>query len=226
MRRRRAARPRYCRCIFMASRPTWSRSRGWRGGAGLRVIEDCAQSHGARYRGRTTGGIGDIGCFSFYPTKNLGALGDAGMVATDDPALAAALREIREYGWRDRYISARSGSTRGSTRSRPRSSPRNCPISRRTMRAGRESRRATMRVLRGCRWTLPSRRPECSHVFHQYVIRTRGGRPRPPARAFEPGAYRDRHPLSGPGASAAGLSGRLAEFPSGLPETTRVARQS
>src|SRR3954470_1627199 len=76
---------------------------------GLRVIEDCAQSHGAHYRGRPTGGIGDIGCFSFYPTKNLGALGDAGMTATDDPALAAALREIREYGWRDRYISARIG---------------------------------------------------------------------------------------------------------------------
>ena len=76
---------------------------------GLRVIEDCAQSHGALYRGRKTGGIGDIACFSFYPTKNLGALGDAGMTATDDPGLAAALREIREYGWRDRYISARVG---------------------------------------------------------------------------------------------------------------------
>ncbi|MGE0260835.1 MAG: DegT/DnrJ/EryC1/StrS family aminotransferase, partial [Alphaproteobacteria bacterium] len=76
---------------------------------GLQVIEDCAQSHGALYRGRMTGGIGDIACFSFYPTKNLGAFGDAGMTATDDPALAAALREIREYGWRDRYISARIG---------------------------------------------------------------------------------------------------------------------
>ena len=73
------------------------------------MIEDCAQSHGALYRGRTTGGIGDIACFSFYPTKNLGALGDAGMIVTDDPALAAALREIREYGWRDRYVSARVG---------------------------------------------------------------------------------------------------------------------
>src|SRR3954451_11553247 len=76
---------------------------------GLRIIEDCAQSHGAHYRGRNTGGIGDIGVFSFYPTKNLGALGDAGMTATDDPTLAASLREIREYGWRERYISARVG---------------------------------------------------------------------------------------------------------------------
>src|ERR1700730_1507338 len=66
---------------------------------GVRVVEDCAQSHGALYHGRATGSIGDFGCFSFYPTKTLGALGDAGIVTTGDPALAAAAREIREYGW-------------------------------------------------------------------------------------------------------------------------------
>src|SRR5579863_2413000 len=76
---------------------------------GLRLIEDCAQSHGAAYRQRPTGSIGDIGCFSFYPTKNLGALGDAGMTVTDDPEFAGALREMREYGWRERYVSARTG---------------------------------------------------------------------------------------------------------------------
>src|SRR5258708_23921926 len=75
----------------------------------LRVIEDCAQSHGALYHERPTGSFGDIACFSFYPTKNLAALGDAGMTATDDAELAVALREIREYGWRDRYVSARIG---------------------------------------------------------------------------------------------------------------------
>src|SRR5712691_6164061 len=69
---------------------------------GLRLIEDCAQSHGALYRGRPTGSFGDIACFSFYPTKNLGALGDGGMVVTNQPDLARTLREIREYGWRDR----------------------------------------------------------------------------------------------------------------------------
>src|SRR5579863_10263591 len=78
-------------------------------GHGLRLIEDCAQSHGATYRGRAAGSFGDITCFSFYPTKNLAALGDAGMTATDDPELAGALRELREYGWRERYVSARSG---------------------------------------------------------------------------------------------------------------------
>src|SRR5947207_64030 len=76
---------------------------------GLRVIEDCAQSHGAVYRRRPAGSFGDIACFSFYPTKNLGALGDAGIIATPDAALAEAAREIREYGWRERYVSARSG---------------------------------------------------------------------------------------------------------------------
>jgi hypothetical protein len=73
------------------------------------LIEDCAQSHGALWRERRVGSIGDIACFSFYPTKNLDALGDGGMVVTSDPSLAGALREIREYGWRERYISARIG---------------------------------------------------------------------------------------------------------------------
>src|SRR5690242_12971865 len=76
---------------------------------GLRLIEDCAQSHGALYRGAEAGSFGDIACFSFYPTKNLGALGDGGIVVTNDFTLAAALREIREYGWRERYVSARNG---------------------------------------------------------------------------------------------------------------------
>ena len=75
----------------------------------LRLIEDCAQSHGAFYCGEPTGSFGDVACFSFYPTKNLGALGDGGMVVTSDPTLAVALREIREYGWRDRHVSARVG---------------------------------------------------------------------------------------------------------------------
>src|SRR5262249_40863674 len=75
----------------------------------LRLIEDCAQSHGALYHGRAVGSFGDVACFSFYPTKNLGALGDGGIVITKDSGLAVALREIREYGWRERYVSARDG---------------------------------------------------------------------------------------------------------------------
>jgi dTDP-4-amino-4,6-dideoxygalactose transaminase len=70
---------------------------------GLRVVEDCAQSHGARLGGRMTGTFGDAGCFSFYPTKNLGALGDAGAVMTDDDDLADRLRHLRNYGSKKKY---------------------------------------------------------------------------------------------------------------------------
>ena len=69
----------------------------------LRLIEDCAQSHGAEYRGQMTGTFGDVGCFSFYPSKNLGAFGDAGAIVTDDPELADAMRVYRNYGSEKRY---------------------------------------------------------------------------------------------------------------------------
>jgi dTDP-4-amino-4,6-dideoxygalactose transaminase len=77
--------------------------------AGIHLIEDCAQSTGAVYQGRRTGAWGDAGCFSFYPTKNLGALGDGGMVVTDSEDVARTLRMLREYGWAQRYVSAISG---------------------------------------------------------------------------------------------------------------------
>ncbi|MBB6254444.1 DegT/DnrJ/EryC1/StrS family aminotransferase [Nitrospirillum iridis] len=73
------------------------------------VIEDCAQAHGAQRRGRRAGAFGAIGCFSFYPTKNLGALGDAGAVVTSDAALADRLGALRQYGWGDKYVVARAG---------------------------------------------------------------------------------------------------------------------
>ncbi len=70
----------------------------------LKIIEDCAQSHGAALAGKKTGTFGDAGCFSFYPTKNLGALGDAGAVVTDDEALADRLRHLRNYGSKQKYV--------------------------------------------------------------------------------------------------------------------------
>ena len=70
---------------------------------GLRVIEDCAQSHGAGFDGKMTGTFGDIGCFSFYPSKNLGAFGDGGAVVTDDEELAKEIRIFRNYGSEKRY---------------------------------------------------------------------------------------------------------------------------
>jgi len=69
----------------------------------ITVIEDCAQAHGARWRGRTAGSFGRFGCFSFYPTKNLGAYGDGGAVVTFDAEAAQTLRRMRNYGQVDRY---------------------------------------------------------------------------------------------------------------------------
>ena len=67
------------------------------------VIEDCAQAHGAKRDGKRSGSFGTIGCFSFYPTKNLGALGDGGAVVTSDQTLAAKLTQLRQYGWSSKY---------------------------------------------------------------------------------------------------------------------------
>ncbi len=76
----------------------------------LKVIEDCAQAHGARYvADRAVGSYGDVACFSFYPTKNLGAIGDGGLVATNDPIIAENLNLLRQYGWRERYVSEIAG---------------------------------------------------------------------------------------------------------------------
>lgn len=75
----------------------------------LKVIEDCAQAHGTQYAKRMAGSYGDAACFSFYPTKNLGAIGDGGLVATNDPAIAENLNLLRQYGWRERYISEVAG---------------------------------------------------------------------------------------------------------------------
>jgi dTDP-4-amino-4,6-dideoxygalactose transaminase len=76
---------------------------------GLKVIEDCAQAHGAMYRGKRVGSLGDAACFSFYPTKNLGALGDGGMVVTNNKKIADEAKLLREYGWAERYVSHISG---------------------------------------------------------------------------------------------------------------------
>lgn len=76
---------------------------------GVPVIEDCAQAHGAETRGKKAGSFGDIGCFSFYPTKNLGALGDGGALVTSRDELAERLRRLRQYGWSSKYVAETGG---------------------------------------------------------------------------------------------------------------------
>lgn len=76
---------------------------------GLRVIEDAAQAHGARYKDRRIGAHSDLVCWSFYPTKNLGAVGDAGAVTTNDSELAERIRTLANYGWSTRYVSEVQG---------------------------------------------------------------------------------------------------------------------
>lgn len=76
---------------------------------GIPIIEDCAQAHGAAMGQQKAGSFGDIACFSFYPTKNLGALGDGGAIVTSQPELATKVRQLRQYGWSSKYHAALPG---------------------------------------------------------------------------------------------------------------------
>ena len=78
----------------------------------LYLIEDCAQAHGAYYEGKRLGSMGDIACFSCYPTKNLGAIGDGGLITTNSQELASKARKIREYGWVNRVSEIRGRNSR------------------------------------------------------------------------------------------------------------------
>lgn len=138
---------------------------------GLRVVEDCAQAHGAKWHGQTVGTWGDIGTFSFYPTKNLGALGDAGALVTRDPALAEQARLLKEYGWRERYISYLPGMN---TRLDPLQA---AILSVKLKHLADENairRRIASRYdaeLADTALVLPTCRADAEHVYHQYVIR-------------------------------------------------------
>jgi dTDP-4-amino-4,6-dideoxygalactose transaminase len=140
--------------------------------AGLRVIEDCAQAHGAAYRGKRVGSFGDLGCFSFYPTKNLGALGDGGMVVTKDARLAEKLRLLREYGWAERYVSHSVGFN--SRLDELQAAMLRCKLPHLDADNAARARHAGFydRMLGETSLALPRRREGATHVFHLYVLRT------------------------------------------------------
>lgn len=140
--------------------------------AGVAVIEDCAQAHGATLDGRMLGTLGDIAAFSLYPTKNLAALGDAGIIATADTELAERIAAIRQYGWKRRYLSDMVG-----VNSRMDELQAAVLRVRLPLLAAANARRQAIAAaydaaLRGGSIAPPVRRPGAEHVFHQYVIRS------------------------------------------------------
>jgi dTDP-4-amino-4,6-dideoxygalactose transaminase len=140
----------------------------------LPVVEDCAQAHGATYRGRAAGSLGACGCFSFYPTKNLGALGDGGMVITDDTALAERLRRLRQYGWERKYFSSEPGGVNSRLDELQAALLR---VKLRHLPAWNARRRQIAEMyddlLVGVELTLPAAAADGEHVYHLYVVRSR-----------------------------------------------------
>lgn len=139
---------------------------------GLLVVEDCAQSHGALFQGKKTGSFGNLATFSFYPTKNLGAIGDGGMVVTDDPSLARQVRLLREYGWQERYISYFSGTNSRLDELQAAILRVKLKYLDRDNRRRQSIARLYNSALAESAISLPQTSPGATHVFHQYVVRT------------------------------------------------------
>jgi dTDP-4-amino-4,6-dideoxygalactose transaminase len=138
---------------------------------GLIVIEDAAQAHGARYKGRPVGSIGDIACFSFYPAKNLGAYGEGGAVTTSNPAYAEKIRSLRDWGQDRKYHHVLHGynyrleAIQGAI----------LRVKLRHLERWTEARREIMKTynerLAGADVIRPTEMPWARHVYHLYTLR-------------------------------------------------------
>jgi dTDP-4-amino-4,6-dideoxygalactose transaminase len=138
---------------------------------GIAVIEDCSQAHGATLNGRMVGTFSEASCFSLYPTKNLGALGDGGVMATPDAALAEAIKALRQYGWKTHYVSEAVGVNSRldelqAAILRVKLAHLDAQNARRQAIAARYDA-----ALATGPFKAPAIRTGASHVFHQYVIR-------------------------------------------------------
>ncbi|MBV8650143.1 MAG: DegT/DnrJ/EryC1/StrS family aminotransferase [Alphaproteobacteria bacterium] len=191
---------------------------------GVRLIEDCAQCVGARFEGAPLGSFGDVSCFSFYPTKNLGAFGDGGIVTTRDDAVAADLKAIREYGWGGRrYVSERSGMN-------TRLDEMQAAILRvkLTRLAPDNARRDQLAArydagFKGLPVMPPKRDKRATHIFHQYVLRTTK-RDALRAALQEQGIGTNIHyPV--PVHLQPAYEGRILTGPSGLRQTEQAAQE-
>lgn len=141
---------------------------------GLLLLEDCSQAHGALYHGRPVGTFGAAGIFSCYPTKNLGAMGDAGLVICRSTSVARKLRELRQYGWRE----YNSSQTFGINARLDELQAALLRVKLRTLQADNQRRRQLASryaaELRTADVVVPVERPGCRHVFHLFVIRSKG----------------------------------------------------
>jgi dTDP-4-amino-4,6-dideoxygalactose transaminase len=139
--------------------------------AGIPLIEDCAQAHGAALDGRRIGTMGAAAAFSLYPTKNLGALGDGGVLATSDEPLARRIAAIRQYGWQERYVSAVPGVNSRLDEVQAAILRVKLPHLDRQNERRREIAARYDSALAGTGLAPPHRRPGAHHVFHLYVLR-------------------------------------------------------
>lgn len=137
----------------------------------LFLIEDVSQAHGAKWSGKRLGSIGHVACFSCYPTKNLGAMGDAGLIATNNIELANKIRMLREYGWQDRYISDMPG--RNSRLDEVQAAVLRIKLRHLDEDNAKRNKIATQyaNLLDRNLMQLPLVRPNVEHVFHLYVIK-------------------------------------------------------
>jgi dTDP-4-amino-4,6-dideoxygalactose transaminase len=139
---------------------------------GLKVLEDCAQAHGATVGGRLAGTFGHAASFSFYPGKNLGAYGDAGCMATDDPDLALRIRRIANHGQQGKHNNLTEGRNSRLDGLQAAILSAKLPHLDGWNRARNAVAAAYTEGLRGLPLDTPAVRSGCSHVFHLYVIRT------------------------------------------------------
>ena len=144
---------------------------------GLAVLEDAAQGFGAVYRGRKIGGLGNAAAFSFFPSKNLGAFGEAGLIATDDAAVADSVRRLRAHGSRERYVHVEIGYNARLDELQAALLRVKLPHVASWNDERRRVARAYDAALSGVEGvTTPTVAPGCTHVFHQYTLRVPPGK--------------------------------------------------
>jgi hypothetical protein len=190
---------------------------------GVALIEDCAQAHGARLHGKRVGTFGDAATFSFNPTKNLGALGDGGAVATGDPALAERIAALRQYGWHKHYISDEIGvNSRLDEVQAALLRVKLTHLEQQNARRG-EIALAYTDALPGGPIQPPRARDGATHVYHLYVTRS-AQREQFQARLKDCGIGTGVHyPV--PVHRQPAYAGRIALGPGGCPETDGAASE-